>query len=157
MRDPFQQLMRDPFQQLMRDPFQLIRELMVDPFRMSQLGAMRGGDVGWNPQFEVRETDDAIVVRADMPGIRPEDLDISIMGNQLQISGKREQEKEQDEGQFVTYERSYGSFSRVFSLPETADVDKIKSDLKEGVMTLVVSKKPGAQRRKIQIGSGSKS
>ena len=58
-----------------------------------------------------------------------------------------------------TYERSYGSFSRVFSLPDEADLDSIRSELKDGVLTLVVPKKAGAgtQRRKIQLGSGSKS
>jgi HSP20 family protein len=142
-----------------RDPFQLMREMMVDPLRMLQMSPWMGRDVGLNPGFEVRETDDAIVFKADMPGIRNEDLDISIAGNQLQITGKREHEQEEGEGQFHTYERSYGSFTRSFALPEYSDLDKIHSDLKDGVLTLVVPKKAGSspQRRKIQIGSGSKS
>jgi HSP20 family protein len=146
---------------MLRDPYQLMRELMVDPFRMLQMSpwGLFGRDLGWNPGFEVRETDDALMFKADMPGIHDQDLDISLSGNQLQISGKREHEQEQGEGQFHTYERSYGSFMRSFALPEYADLDKIRSDLKDGVLTLVVPKKPGSspQRRKIQIGSGSKS
>lgn len=158
-RDPFQQLARDPFQLLMRDPFQLMREMIMDPFRMFQFSPWgMGRDVGWNPGFEIRETDDAFVFKADMPGIRNEDLDITLVGNQLQVSGKREHEHDQQEGRFHTYERSYGSFSRSFSLPESADLDNIRSDLKDGVLTLSVPKKPGSSphRRKIQIGSGSK-
>jgi HSP20 family protein len=157
-RDPFL-LARDPFQAFMRDPFQLMRELMADPYRMFQMSPFSGRDMGWNPGFEVRETDDAFLFKADMPGIRSEDLEISLTGNQLSISGKREHEQEQGEGRFHTYERSYGSFERSFSLPESADMDKIRSDLKDGVLTLVVPKKPGTspQRRKIAIGSGTKS
>ena len=155
-RDPFQTFMRDPLQMLMRDPFQLMREMLVDPFRMFQ---NMGRDLTWNPGFEVRETDDAILFKADLPGIRNEDLDISLSGNQLVISGKRDHEQEQDEGQYYTYERTYGNFTRSFALPESVDLDQIHSDLKDGVLTLVAPKKPGAkpQRRKIQIGSGSKS
>lgn len=151
-RDPFELLARDPFQLLMRDPFQLMRDLLVEPFR-----ALTGGrEVVWNPSFEIRETDDAFVFRADMPGVRNEDLDISLIGNQLQISGKREQEQRQDEGRYHTYERAYGSFTRVFALPDSADVDNIRAELNNGVLTLWVPKKPGSapQRRKIQIGSG---
>jgi len=76
----------------------------------------------------------------------------------LQIKGKREYEQDQEEGQVHTYERSFGSFSRSFQLPESADVDNVHSDLKDGVLTLVVPKKPGSspQRRKVQVSSGGK-
>lgn len=154
-RDPFDLLARDPFQLLMRDPFQLMRDMLVEPFRA--LTGWPGRDVTWNPSFEIRETDDAFVFRADMPGLRSEDLEISLTGNQLQISGKREQEQQQEEGRYHTYERAYGSFSRVFALPDSADTDNIRAELSNGVLTLSVPKKPGAaqQRRKIQIGSGA--
>jgi len=163
-RDPFQQLARDPFALLARDPFQLMRELMVDPFRMFQMAPWVGGgggsrDVGWNVGFDVRETDDAFLFKADLPGIRNEDVEITLSGNQLHITGKRDYEEEHDEGRMHTYERTHGSFARAFSLPESADLDNIRSDLKDGVLTLVVPKKAASsqQRRKIQIGSGSKS
>jgi HSP20 family protein len=147
--------------QSMPDPVQLMRAMMVDHFLMLQMSpwSLFGRDVGWNPGFEVRETDDAIIFKADMPGIRTEDLDISLSGNQLQIRGKREHEQDQDEGEVHTYERSFGTFTRSFTLPESADLDQVRSDLKDGVLSLVVPKKPGSapQRRKIQIGSGSKS
>jgi HSP20 family protein len=154
-RDPLG-MTRDPFQMFTRDPFQLMREMMVDPFRMLQ---RMGGDLAWNPGFDVRETNDAIVFKADMPGMRIEDLDISLDRNLLVVSGKREQEQEQGEGQFHTYERTYGSFTRSFALPESVDLDQIHSDLKDGVLTLIAPKKPGSspERRKIQIGKGSRS
>jgi len=154
-RDPFG-MSRDPFQMFTRDPFQMMREMMADPFRMLQ---RMGGDVAWNPGFDVRETNDAIVFKADMPGMRIEDLDISLDGNQLVVSGSREQEDEQGGGKFYTYERSYGSFTRSFTMPETVDLDQIHSELKDGVLTLIAPKKPGTapERRKIQIGKGDRS
>lgn len=155
-RDPFDLLARDPFQLLMRDPFQLMRDMLVEPFRLLQPGWLGGRGVTWTPSFEIRETDDAFVFRADMPGVRTEDLEISMIGNQLQISGKREQEQQQEEGRYHTYERAYGSFSRVFSLPDSADADNIRAELNNGVLTLSIPKKPGSapQRRKIEIGAG---
>lgn len=151
-RDTLDLLARDPFQLLRRDPFQLMRDLLVEPFR-----TLTGGrDATWNPGFEIRETDDAFVFRADIPGLRPDDLEISLVGNQLQISGAREQEQQQDEGRYHTYERAYGSFTRVFALPDSVDTDNIRAELTSGVLTLSIPKKPGAtqQRRKIQVGSG---
>jgi HSP20 family protein len=163
VRSPFQS-MRDPFQMMMRDPFQLMREMMTDPFRvMQQLSSpwsdfgREGRELAWSPNFEIRETDDAILLKADVPGVRQDDLDIQLVGNNVRISGKREHEHEQDEGTLHTYERSYGQFSRSFVLPEFADLDKVSCELKDGVLTLVVPKKAGTapHRRKIQIGSGS--
>jgi HSP20 family protein len=165
VRSDQSQLTRDPFQMMARDPFQLMRELMIDPFRVFQQmtswadSGRDGRELTWNPSFEVRETDDAILFKGDMPGLRQEDVDISLSGNNLQISGKRDREQEQDDGTVHTYERSYGQFSRSFALPEYADLDNVRCDLKDGVLTLVVPKKAGSapRRRKIQIGSGSKS
>ena len=164
VRDPFQMTTRDPFQMFGRDPFQLMREMMMDPFRMLQQFApvsdiaREGREVMWMPTFEVRETDDAFLFKADMPGVREADLDISLTGNNLVISGKRERDVEQDEGTVHLFERSYGQFTRSFSLPESADLDQVRSELKDGVLALIVPKRPGStpQRRKIQIGGGSK-
>jgi HSP20 family protein len=152
------QLMRDPMQWMMRDPWQLMRDMMINPFGVfNQLGGF--GDRDFTPSFELRETNDAFVLKGDMPGVKADDLEISIAGSDLQLTGKREQEQEQGESTWHTYERSYGQFTRTFQLPETADLDNIKCDLKEGVLSVVVPKKAGTApyRRKIQIGSGSKS
>jgi HSP20 family protein len=155
---------REPSQSVTREgyshPFQMLREMLIDPFRLfsqSPWGAFGRGQA-LTPSFEVRETDDAFVFKADLPGIRADDLDVSLAGRQLQISGKREHEKEEGEGQYHTYERSYGSFTRSFTLPDSADLEHIRSDLKDGVLTLLVPKREGGEkRRKIAIGSGEKS
>jgi len=145
----------------LRDPLRLMRDFINNPFGMlmSPWRALGAERMTWNPSFEVRETDDAFVFKGDLPGLKNEDIDLSVTGNRLEISGKRDVEAESDEGMLHTYERSYGDFQRTFSLPESADLDKITADLKQGVLTLVVPKKQGSaqQARKIQIGSGSKS
>ncbi len=153
-RDPLDALARDPFQLLMRDPFQLMRDMLVEPFRA--LTGWRGRELAWNPSFEIRETDDAFVFRADIPGLSPRDLEISLIGNQLTVSGTREQDQQQDEGRYHTYERAYGSFTRVFALPNSVDTGNIRAELDNGVLTLSIPKKPGSapQRRKIEVASG---
>ncbi len=135
-----------------RNPFQVMREFMRDPFGTM----MPGSDLAVN--MEVRETEDAFVFKADLPGMKKEDIDISLHANRLTISGKREEEHESKDGDRIyAYERSYGTFTRAFTLPDNIDTDHIRTELQDGVLTLVVPKKAGAQPRKIQIGSGTKS
>jgi HSP20 family protein len=111
------------------------------------------------PTFEVRETKDAYVFKADVPGVPEKDLVIQLTGNVLTISGERKQEsakqenKSGDGDRFFAYERSYGQFSRSFSLPDSADGERATADVKEGVLTLRVPKKPEVQARRITVGS----
>jgi HSP20 family protein len=143
------------------NPLRSMREFFGwDPFRemaplLSRFESMQP-DV-WAPSFEVRETKDAYVFKADVPGVKKEDIDVSLSGNRLQVSGKRDAERETKDDTFYTYERSYGSFSRAFTLPADIDADHVRSDLKDGVLTLAVPKKIDAQTKKIAIGTGSKS
>jgi HSP20 family protein len=112
----------------------------------------------WSPSFDVTETKDAYVFKADVPGVKQEDLEIATTGNRVQISGKRDTEQETKTDTVYTYERQSGSFTRSFTLPEGVDIDLAKSELKEGVLTLTIPKKPGAQAKKIPISaSGTKS
>jgi len=156
-REPTQ-VSREPFhlmRELARDPFQVMREILrSDPFRaMAPFG---WGERGWSPDFEVRETKDSYVFKADLPGANKDDLDISIVGNRLQVSGKRETDEETSDDTYYAYERTYGSFTRTFTLPDTVDTEHVSSSLKDGVLTLVVPKTAGSKGRKIQIGSGEK-
>ena len=133
------------------DPFQAMREMLRwDPFReMAPIFPQL--ERAWMPSFEVRENKDGYVFIADLPGVKKDDLEVSLTGYRLQISGKRDEEKEAKGDTFYTYERAYGSFSRAFTLPDTADVAHVRSELKDGVLTLVVPKKPEAQAKKIPI------
>lgn len=81
------------------------------------------------PKFDVRESADSYVFTADLPGIKEDDLDISVTGNRLTVSGRREEEKNQEDDRYYAIERSYGSFSRSFTLPEGYDLDNIDAEL----------------------------
>jgi len=110
-----------------------------------------GGRDSWLPSVEVRETRDSYVVKADVPGVAREDLDVSLYGNRLQISGMREAERESRDDTFYLYECSYGAFTRAFTLPDDADVDRAQSDLEDGVLTLAFPKRSEAQARRIAV------
>ncbi|MBZ0236308.1 MAG: Hsp20 family protein [Deltaproteobacteria bacterium] len=137
------------------DPFRAMRDWMRwDPFR--EMAPLLGRtEREWMPAFEVRENKDAYVFTADVPGMKPEDIEVSLTGNRLSISGKRESQQEHKDDRYYTFERSYGSFSRAFTLPEGIDTEHLKSELKDGVLTLVVPKKPEAQAKKIPIATAT--
>ncbi len=137
------------------DPFRLMRDMLRwDPYR--ELDTVFGAtERAFAPTFEVAETKDAYVFRADLPGVKEADLEISLTGNRLSISGRREQERHEQGDTFYASERSYGSFTRSFTLPEGIDGDNVQADLKSGVLTLSVPKKPEVQPRKVTINTGS--
>lgn len=144
------------------DPVRVMRDfLRWDPFReMAPLFPSFAAldRAAFNPSFDVTESKDGYLFKADVPGVKPEDIEITTTGNRLQIAGKRDSEHETKNDTVFTYERQYGSFTRTFTLPEGADLEHAKSELKEGVLTLMIPKKPGAQSKKIAISNtGAKS
>jgi HSP20 family protein len=140
------------------NPWQRMRELMAwDPFQEMSRYWPSEAEVGFVPHFEVRETNEGFVFKADLPGIHEDDLDINLNGNRLTISGKREAEQRNESDRYYAYEVQYGSFTRSFTLPDGVDPDHVKADLKNGVLTLLVPKKAEAQPRKIAIGGGARS
>ena len=127
-----------------RDPFAFARELLSwDPFTARPSA--------FAPTFEVKETADAYVVRADLPGVKEEDLDVSVHNNVLSISGARQAEERKEGESYFLYERQYGSFSRSFGLPDAADPEKVDAKLADGVLTLTVGKRVEAKPRKIAL------
>ena len=138
------------------DPMRAMRDLLRwDPFR-EMAPAFPSLDLAvFNPSFDVTENNDAFVFKADLPGVNKEELEITTTGNRLQISGKREIGHENKTDTVYTYERQSGSFMRSFMLPDGADVEHAKSELKDGVLTLIVPKKFGAQAKKIAISTGT--
>jgi HSP20 family protein len=139
------------------EPFRLMRDLMSwDPFA-EMLPSVRGESVTFTPRFEVKESKDAYVFKADLPGIEEKDVDIQLTGNRLTVSGKREAEQREEYHTYYAYERTYGTFSRSFTLPDGADVEHAEADMKNGVLTISVPKKPEHQPRKIALkGVGEK-
>ena len=137
----FREMMRDPFREMLRwDPF---REMFPSFGAQQQTFA---------PAFEVCEHKDRFVLSADMPGVKEQDLDIKLTGNRLTVSGKRESETEEKVDTYYAAERSYGMFTRSFTLPpDQVDLDHVTAELKNGVLTIVVPKRAGAQSRTIAI------
>lgn len=135
------------------DPIRRLGDLLRwDPFREMSPYLGQGGEASmFTPAFEVAETKSAYVFKADLPGVKEEDVDISHIGNRLTISGSREAEREDKADTYYAYERSYGNFTRSFTLPEGIDVDHIRAELKHGVLTLLVPKTPQAQPKKISL------
>lgn len=133
-------------------PLRLWRDVMRwDPFAEMLPSWAEEERALFSPDFDVKETKDAFVFKADLPGIDPKDVDVQMTENRLTVTGKREQEKEEKSDTMYRRERSYGSFSRSFTLPSGVDSDKIDADLKNGVLTLRVPKKPEAKPKQVNV------
>ena len=131
-----------------RDPFSMARDLLGwDPFFAGARPAS-----AFVPAFEVKETPDGYVLKADLPGVAESDLEVAVHNNVLTVSGRRESEARKDGEAYSLYERQFGAFSRSFQLPELADGDRIEAKLDRGVLTLTIGKKAEAKPRKIAVG-----
>ncbi|HVU01145.1 MAG TPA: HSP20 family small heat-shock protein [Polyangiaceae bacterium] len=135
------------------DPFTAMRDLMHwDPFRDGLHWLTR--EAGFSPAFEIKETKDAFEFRADVPGIDQKDIQVQMTDNRLVVRGKREAEKTDKGDTYYTYERTYGSFDRSFTVPEGVNADAIRADLKDGVLKVVLPKKPESKPREVPVKSG---
>ncbi|RKY60288.1 MAG: Hsp20/alpha crystallin family protein [Candidatus Latescibacterota bacterium] len=105
----------------------------------------------WTPKVDVAETDDAVVVTAELPGMEKDDIKVSIENNVLTISGEKKQEKEEKDRTYHWSERVYGRFSRSFTLPARVDANKVKAVYKNGVLTLTLPKVEEAKPKQIEI------
>lgn len=137
------------------DPWRSMRSLLAwDPFReIAAFPTLDESALPAVPAFDVKETKDAYEFKADVPGVQEKDLEVSMTGNRLTISGKREAEKEDRNDRYYTYERSYGSFTRSFTLPDGADTDKVHAALDKGVLSVSIPKKPEVVAKKIAVKS----
>lgn len=136
------------------EPFRTMREMLRwDPFGEMEPTWPTFETPEFMPNFEVKETKEGYVFTADMPGVEEKNLEVKTTENRLTISGKRESEKTEQGDTYYTTERSYGSFSRAFTLPTGANLEKIQAELKSGVLTVKVPKKPEAQPRKVAVSS----
>jgi HSP20 family protein len=137
------------------DPFRAMRELLRwDPFKeMTPIWTAEPGEFA--PAFEVKENKDSFLFKADVPGVKEGDLDITVTGNRLSISGSRTEEKEEKNETYYSSERKYGTFTRSYTLPEGADLEHIHADLKAGVLTVAVPKLAEIQPKKIAVKSAA--
>jgi HSP20 family protein len=130
------------------DPFQGLR-LFEDAVTrlMSEPSAGRP----WAPAVDILETEDAITLKADIPDVKIENIDIRVENNTLTLKGHRKFEKDEKVKGFHRIERSYGDFVRTFALPNTVDNEKVEADYKNGVLSIALPKKEAAKPRQVKV------
>ncbi len=138
------------------EPTKLLRNLrneidtLFDRFVEKPIGLITGQVI---PAIDIAETDSEIIVKAELPGIDLEDIDVSISGDTLVIKGEKKKETEQAGRTFHIIERAYGKFTRSVRLPTDIDADNVKASYKNGVLEIVLPKKEPAKTKRIEIKS----
>src|SRR3984885_14445761 len=105
----------------------------------------------WAPALDIYETENELVLKADLPAIDENDLDIRIENNTLTVRGERKFEKQVNEDSYLRVERSYGSFSRSFSLPNTINTEAIRAEYKNGVLTVQMPKRAESKPKQVKV------
>jgi HSP20 family protein len=143
-----------PFRELA--PFRDFERMRRDMDRLwesfFERGVRRAEDEGeWLPSLDVAETKNEIVVKAEVPGLDPKDIDISLSDGLLTIKGEKKQEREEKEEDYHLVERSYGTFTRSIGLPKEVQRDKINASYKNGVLKVVLPKSEEAKKKELKI------
>jgi HSP20 family protein len=143
-----------PFREL--EPFRDFERMRRDMDRFWDSFFQRGvrrtdEDAEWLPSLDVAETKDEIVVKAEVPGMDPKDIDISLSDGLLTIKGEKKQEREEKEEDYHLVERSYGTFTRSIRLPKEVRRDKISASYKNGVLKVTLPKSEEAKQKEIKI------
>ena len=105
----------------------------------------------WSPAVDIYETDNELVLRADLPGVNAGDINVNVENQALTIAGERTFSKEDASRGYHRIERSYGSFMRSFAVPSTFDTEKIAADYTNGVLTVTLAKKEAAKPRQVKV------
>jgi HSP20 family protein len=104
--------------------------------------------------LDVYESDDEVTVRTSIPGVNPDDIDISVLGATLTIKGEKSEDREKKKGNYHLRERHYGAFQRSVNLPSQVNVDKAKAEFKDGVLILTLPKIEAAKPKSIKVKTG---
>jgi HSP20 family protein len=139
-----------------------VRDLLTLQDRMRGMieGSYRGGDEdwalggSWAPAVDIYEKEGNIVLKAELPGVDPTDVDVRVENNILTLRGERKFDNEVKRDSYHRVERAYGAFTRSFTLPNVVDTNNIKAEFKDGVLNVVLPKKEEAKQRQIQINVG---
>jgi HSP20 family protein len=141
---------------LISDPWQLMRLWQDElnrspraPLAQSDDSSVVGGD--WTPAIDIKEEEDRYVLHADIPGVEPDKIELSMENGMLTIKGEKRHEVTENKEGYKRVERSYGSFYRRFSLPDNTDPDLIKASGKDGVLEVVIPKVEAKRSKKIEI------
>ncbi len=139
------------------DPFRNLSSLQEQMNRLFDTTMPRHGDesvlTSWAPAVDIYETENELVLKADLPEINEKDLDVRIENNTLTVRGERKFDREVKEDNYLRVERAYGSFSRSFSLPNTVDSEKIKADYRNGVLTVEMPKRAESKPKQVRVNA----
>lgn len=140
------------------DPFRELASMreMMDRVFDRELSAPASWSTDWNLALDVVENPDSFVVKASVPGVKPDDLEITYNDRVLTIKGEMHEDRAVEQSRYHMRERRYGKFSRSISLPGTIDADHIQANYDAGVLTLTLPKTEEAKPRRIAIQNGSK-
>lgn len=149
--DPFRELDR-----LQNEVNRLFEGYTQTPDRPSNSGGGNQMQMGrvWAPAVDIAENENEIVLRAELPGMKQEDIDIELTGDTLTLRGERKFENEERKDNFVRVERSYGRFQRSFTLGVPVQSDQVKATYKDGVLEVHLPKSEETKPRKVQVGVG---
>jgi HSP20 family protein len=139
----------EPFRDLMttqREFDRLFKEAFSPMFGEGELSTRT-----WAPPVDIYENENNIVLKADLPGVDPKDVEVRVEDSTLYLKGERKFEKETKEENYHRVERSYGSFARSFSLPNSINAEKVKAEYKDGLLTLTLPKREEAKPKTIKI------
>ena len=142
------------------DPFRELRGLHDEMSRLfSGVGPSMQGDEfargAWSPNVDIYEDTDKMIVEAELPGMDREDFEVNVENNILTLKGERKFEKKDEQDNFHRVERSYGSFTRSFTLPPTVAADSADAIFENGLLRLTLAKREEAKPRRIEVKVGS--
>jgi HSP20 family protein len=143
-------------------PWRPIREIEdwerhLEDFFGKPLWRLPTDERGWMPAVDIFEKDDKFVVKAELPGMKDEDIDVSVTGDTLVIKGEKKTESEEKEADYYRCERTYGSFYRSIPLPATVDANKIEADFEDGVLEVSLHKSAEVKPKKVAVSAKKKS
>jgi HSP20 family protein len=141
-----------PLSNLLRDEFFGDRAFdAFQPWGFAPLTQAANEAATFNPAVDIVEQENAYLVKAELPGVAPENIDVQVENDVLTLRGERKHESEQTQGGYRRVERSYGSFSRSFVLPKGTNVDAIEAQVESGVLTVTIPKPVAASTRKVEV------
>jgi HSP20 family protein len=145
----------EPFRDLVAVQDRLNR-IFDDTFRGNPRGTEEDWALGgqWAPSVDIFEHEGNLVLRAELPGIEPKDVDVRVENNVLTLRGERKFESEVKREKYHRVERAYGTFSRSFTLPNVVDTEKIKAEYKDGVLQVTLPQREEAKPKQIQVAVG---
>jgi HSP20 family protein len=144
-----------PFRE-MEDLGRRFEDFFNRPFLPASWRRLTSDSYGWSPVIDVIEKDEKFIVKVELPGVKEEDIDVSVAGDMLTISGEKRTESEEKRKGYHYSESSYGSFSRSITVPSTVDTSKIEADFDKGVLEITLPKTAEVKPKKIKVAGKKK-